>query len=124
MILYTLRVLDDLGCDLVLGCDWFNICSPVEFDFLRITITVQLSDQKLKLQDTKSTTTGSYNFISGPSLYHLLLSEYEIDVDKIFVLHMQPIQKPGSADLAELLEQYTDVFEEPTELPPGRGVEH
>lgn len=37
---YSMRVLDDLGCDLILGCDWFNICSPIEFDFPKRTITV------------------------------------------------------------------------------------
>lgn len=55
---YSMRVLDDLGCDMILGCDWFNICSSVEFDFPKRTITVQRDAKKLKLQGSASNTPG------------------------------------------------------------------
>lgn len=121
---YSMRVLDDLGCDLILGCDWFNICSPVECDFPKRTITVQMDDKKLKLQGSASTNSMECSLISGPSLFHMIYSEYETEIDEVFVLYTQPILQDNESVLADLLMKYQDVFEEPTDLPPGRGIEH
>ncbi|KAK6150337.1 hypothetical protein DH2020_015269 [Rehmannia glutinosa] len=37
---YPLRVLQNEGCDLILGGDWLKSCTPIELDYERMTFTI------------------------------------------------------------------------------------
>lgn len=118
-----MRVLEDLGCDMILGCDWCNLCSHVEFDFPKTTISVFFNEVQLKLQAV-SANSGQCSFITGPELFHMTTTELDSEVEEVFVPSIVPKADESMIGLDRLLEQYKDIFEEPTELPPTRGIEH
>ncbi|KAK6136072.1 hypothetical protein DH2020_030177 [Rehmannia glutinosa] len=52
---YSLRVLQNEGCDLILGGDWLKSCTPIELDYDKMTFTVTLLGRRVKIQALTST---------------------------------------------------------------------
>lgn len=47
---YSLRLLETDCCDLILGGDWLKSCTPIGLDYEKMTITVTLAGEKVKLR--------------------------------------------------------------------------
>ncbi|CAA0816707.1 Unknown protein, partial [Striga hermonthica] len=43
---YSLRVLDNEGCDMILGGDWLKSCTPIELDYEKMSFTVTLKGKR------------------------------------------------------------------------------
>lgn len=69
---YSPRLLDNVGCDMILGGDWLKSCTPVELDYEGMSVTVTKGGEKIKLQAI--TSLSDCHMISAPSLYKLFHS--------------------------------------------------
>lgn len=45
---HSLRLLQNEGCDIILGCDWIKAHTPVEFDYERMRVTARLNGKKTR----------------------------------------------------------------------------
>lgn len=116
------RVLDLPGQDVILGCDWFSMVSPVAFDLPKSTVTITLETGNPitlplcpAVQEPKQIPAEKLNRMmdKGATGYFIQMVS-ETTAPKHTV--PQPVQ--------HLLDKYSDVFEEPKQLPPSRSLDH
>ncbi|KAK6151575.1 hypothetical protein DH2020_014210 [Rehmannia glutinosa] len=81
---YSLRVLQNEGCDLILGGDWLKSGTPIELDYEKMTFTVTLKGKRVKIQAL--TSAADCKFISGPTLYKMMHMEAETEIEEIYML--------------------------------------
>ncbi|XP_056850923.1 uncharacterized protein LOC108825184 [Raphanus sativus] len=130
-----------LGCsDLVLGVQWLSTLGPILWDFLNLRMEFKFNELKHVLRGISP---NSSKLISGSSFNKLMLQD-----PQLALLHLREIdetteQEPlepetifchieasetendNSGSLERLLDSYTDVFDEPSTLPPYRaGFNH
>lgn len=131
-----------LGCsDVVLGVQWLSTLGPILWDFLNLRMEFTFRDLKHVL---RGLTPNVSKIISGSSLNKLMLHEPDMALLHIRdlnnpVLPQQPltpdtifyhidVSNPETDDdgaLQRLLESYSDIFSEPSSLPPYReGFNH
>lgn len=65
---YPLRLLQNEGCDIILGGDWLKARTPIKYDYDRIIVTIRLNGKKVKLQ--APTSYAQCQYISHHSLYN------------------------------------------------------
>ncbi|XP_026459456.1 uncharacterized protein LOC113360127 [Papaver somniferum] len=117
-----LRILPLGGCDIVLGADWLRKLGDVLFNFSKLSISFMYHNNKITLQ--------------GVTPNNTLLMMSDSDAKKFFtntthgvVAHLYSISATTPptttpAPLLPLLQEFTDIFKEPTTLPPKRSLDH
>lgn len=131
-----------LGCsDLVLGVQWLSTLGPILWDFLNLRMEFHFSGLKHVLRGISP---NSSKVISGSSHNKLILQEPQIallhlrevdDTDEtqqpldpetiLYHIEASGAERDNTGSLDQLLESYTDVFDEPSTLPPYReGFNH
>ncbi|XP_073355335.1 uncharacterized protein [Aegilops tauschii subsp. strangulata] len=121
---HSFRILNLPSHDMILGYDWFSLVSPVAFD-------VPHNQFSFTIQGKTTVTTAVYN----PSEEILEIPAEQVTklLDKgveTFLLQIHNIvaQTPERhcipAAINNLLQEYKDVFAEPTTLPPKRELDH
>ncbi|KAK6160382.1 hypothetical protein DH2020_003763 [Rehmannia glutinosa] len=80
---YSLRLLENEGCDLILGGDWLKSCTPIELDYDNMTFTVTLKGKRVKIQ--AMTSMAECKLISGHSLYKMMHTELNDQIEEIYV---------------------------------------
>ncbi|KAK6115436.1 hypothetical protein DH2020_007705 [Rehmannia glutinosa] len=105
---YSLRLLKNEGCDLILGGDWLKACTPIELDYDKMTFTVTLKGRRVKLQALTSIT--ECQFISGHSLFELLHMNHEEQVEAMYVLTVQDSNSVADPKLLSLLSRFEEVL--------------
>jgi hypothetical protein len=116
------RILELEGYYLILGCDWIYEFSHVGLNLRTREFTIEKADQKICFKD--ETLPNEKFLVSHNKMKRLLHKGAMGAIVYIMKLHLQ---HPGSVQhpsLHELLDQFKDVFEEPTSLPPQRDVDH
>lgn len=120
-----LRVLDVQGYDLILGMDWLSTFGPMEIDWSKGLMTLKNKDKKVMLQ-------------VAPVTAEVRLCEQELDLVKehkqgsqVILAHLfcteaeeESQMQPTYYTIQRVLEEYQDVFAEPTSLPPSRPIDH
>lgn len=119
---HSLRLLQNEGCDIILGCDWIKANTPVKFDYDRMRVTVKREGKKVRFQALESTAICQY--ISPQSLYKWMHSTIKGAVQEIYLVAPQKPTYQDNLELTALLESFGDIFQEPQGLPPSRGTEH
>lgn len=51
---WSLRLLQNEGCDIILGCDWFKKHTPVTLDYNRMRVKIRIDGRRVRLQALKS----------------------------------------------------------------------
>ncbi|KAL4278859.1 hypothetical protein GQ457_03G027370 [Hibiscus cannabinus] len=118
---HDFRVLHMGGSDMVLGVDWMRIYSPITMDFKTMTLTFMRGNQQIVLQGGQKE--NSLMFISGKKMQKLANKEPEV-LGEFFFLTADPIDTVTPHCCQLLLQEYTDIFEEPKQLPPPRTHDH
>lgn len=117
-------VLPIKGYDAILGVNWMKQVSPVVFDFCNGSILVTLQGQKVELKHC-----------SKPSRVEVVNAEdkrrWVHKDDCCFLIQVKAVETPPSTPdlitppaIQQVLDDYTDVFSEPTGLPPKRTHDH
>ncbi|XP_074346521.1 uncharacterized protein LOC141685312 [Apium graveolens] len=120
------------SCDMVLGIQWLKTLGSIQWDFNKLEMIFTFQGQqiclkgssppKLKVMDIAP----SYKMMKNAAqLYFLQLAEVgEIKLEACQLLQTERVPETPSDEeyLKELKQRYINIFEEPKELPPFRGV--
>ncbi|XP_030479409.2 uncharacterized protein LOC115696659 [Cannabis sativa] len=125
-----LYILPIWGIDVVLGMQWLQTLGPCIHDHKELTMEFQWQGSNIKLAGTSKSDAPQLSITQLRSMVR------EGDVTEMFMLaagrdnHQQAVGEIQEieATLPELakgiLTEFTDVFAEPTQLPPYRGTDH
>jgi predicted aspartyl protease len=115
------RVLELSGYDIILGCDWIYDNSLVGINLKIIDFTIEKDGKQVCFQDE---TLPNKKFLVSHKKMKKLLNK-EVVGAVIYVQKLQ-MEEPHALipELSELLATFDDIFQEPTELPPARDVDH
>ncbi|KAJ1686917.1 hypothetical protein LUZ63_018307 [Rhynchospora breviuscula] len=118
------RLLAVQGYDMILGLDWLMSLGPMVIDWSKGRIEFNREGKKvvLQVQAEKAKVTLLQSSIN---VAQELKEESEILIAHLF--HMSDNTKNTTKvhpALTEVLDKFSDVFKEPTRLPPKRGIDH
>jgi hypothetical protein len=112
------------GHDVVLGCDWMSQYSPVAFHFKEQEFHMQAPDGSAIILPTCSPSDTAVD-IEAAKLCKLLDKGASGFIIQLHSLQLSTTENQElNDDIAFLLQQYGDVFEEPVDLPPSRPCDH
>lgn len=119
------------GCEMVLGVQWLSTLGSVHWDFKALKMEFTHLDHRLVLRGTNHS---SVQWIKGKqvrrSANNIELDTMALCVYPATYLSLENVQvtnEQGQQDqskLISLLDDYVDVFQEPTTLPPNRLYDH
>ena len=120
------------GCDMVLGVQWLSTLGPVKWDFKKLTMEFIFKGNSINLQGVPCQKVKIID--KPPSLKMLQTAAHLCFIEVKELSSLKSVQVDKSAtnkqskeesqwpELTQLREQFAAVFEEPTELPPHRGI--
>ncbi|XP_020105551.1 uncharacterized protein LOC109722075 [Ananas comosus] len=121
------------GCDMVLGVQWLKQLGPILWDFSKLRMEFQFQGQKIVLRGSSGP---SLKIIEGKQLKKMVLDDTALSAVHLCSIHATPqegnhiatsedaettwsgLGKAYSQQLQLLLEEHSDLFEEPQGLPP------
>jgi hypothetical protein len=120
------RILELQGSDVILGVNWFKTYNPVTFDFVARSLTIGINgsmhtfhDHIIPKDHFLISSDQCSKLIEQGSLGYVLFPPAESEDNQ------QTTDTPPLPDeLANLLHQFQDIFQEPTGLPPHRDCDH
>lgn len=113
------------GCDVVLGIHWLRLLGPILWDFIALTMEFTYIGKKCLLKGIQP----GFNWC----LEDLSTFKLSLQKSKGVLLHLisafadvglASVTMANSGPLADLLQKYAAVFQEPKQLPPPRQHEH
>nr|XP_027081138.1 uncharacterized protein LOC113703854 [Coffea arabica] len=119
---FNLKVMELGGWDIILGVDWMTHFSPITFDFQQLKISLHHEGGEIHLHGQADNC--DMDLIRGKDLRTFI--EYK----KQMCMAMTSQQQEGSKlestpqEVQELLQEYEDIFQTPSSLPPSRSVDH
>ncbi|KAL0398579.1 UNVERIFIED_CONTAM: Retrovirus-related Pol polyprotein from transposon.6 [Sesamum radiatum] len=119
---HPVRLLKIGGYDLVLGCDWLSNYNPVELDFHQLRITLNQAGGKLILKTLSNEP--RFKIMAAHSLGKLLRRKNPESEGELVLMSKPMNRADEDFKISELLQQYNDIFKEPSSLPPEREIEH
>ncbi|XP_015381784.1 uncharacterized protein LOC107175001 [Citrus sinensis] len=116
----TVYSLPIIGLDMVLGIQWLKLLGAVVCNWKTLTMEFDWGNQRRHLEG-----------ISPQSLQTASLTEISKEIrqgNEAFpiCLHtkLEKALRAVPADMQQLLKDYEEIFQEPTKLPPSRGIDH
>jgi len=111
-------VLPLAGCDVVLGIHWLRILGPILWDFTALTMEFTYFGKKCLLKGIQP----GFNWcLQDPSTFKLSSQKSKGVLHLIRTstdVGLASVTMADSGPLADLLQKYVAVFEEPKQLPP------
>ncbi|XP_059456434.1 uncharacterized protein LOC132186472 [Corylus avellana] len=119
-----LYILPLAGCDVVLGIQWLRLLGPILWDFGHLTMEFQLGEVKCCLKGLQQGP--PLTFEDGKSNKWLKKNSKGIMLQLINAEKQeeQQVQKVEEGLFSDILAEFKDVFQVPTELPPSRSHDH
>ncbi|XP_026384181.1 uncharacterized protein LOC113279725 [Papaver somniferum] len=118
----SLRILPLGGCDIVLGEDWLRTLGDVLFNFSKLSISFKYKGKKITLQGISPKY--SLLMMSGEAVRKFLTNNFHGLVGHLFSISLPSVQPSTPPELLPLLQEFQDIFAEPTKLPPQRSLDH
>ncbi|KAL4347696.1 hypothetical protein GQ457_17G018840 [Hibiscus cannabinus] len=113
------------NCDMVLGVQWLSQLGNIKWNFAELKMTFQYAGREVEWTGLQS---GSLQLIESKECSKLLKGNKSPWTAAIWMLKAQlEIKSSGEKtprELQTLLQQFSDVFDEPQGLPPDRGHDH
>jgi hypothetical protein len=115
------RILELQGYDIILGCDWLYDYSPVGLNLKTREFTIEKQGNEVKFVD--ETLPNKHFLITHKKMQKLLRKGA---VGAVLYMHELPLleEVPILLAIAHVLAKHKQVFQEPTELPPARSIDH
>lgn len=110
------------SCEMILGVQWLTTLGPILWDFEKLRMEFKYNGKKQVLRGSNKTTV-EWMECKG-------LKREIIRGAQIFTVQVQPVTQPfpTSEDInpifSELLTEYSNIFEQPKQLPPHRFHDH
>ncbi|XP_026396241.1 uncharacterized protein LOC113290867 [Papaver somniferum] len=116
-----LRILPLGGCDIVLGADWLRQFGNVTFNFSTLSISFVHQDVEVTLSGTSKPP--SLKQISKKGVQKFFQTNTHGVCAQLFSVSDAPTNVSHSPEIISLLQEFQDVFETPTTLPPHRSLD-
>ncbi|KAL5701100.1 hypothetical protein ACHQM5_026475 [Ranunculus cassubicifolius] len=117
------RILPLGGCDLVLGVQWLKTIGPVLMDFDKLQMSFTYQGNQLTLQGNQ--TTKQIQFMSMSAIQKYVQNNPNGVWGVLFaVATTDRIPEHIPPEIAAVLEEFAEVFQEPHSLPPSRSHDH
>lgn len=111
------------GYNLILGVKWMETVSPITFDFSAGNITINWQHEKLILQQDDRLPTITVEAEAKPRAKYN--SEEVYFLVKITATEGHEVkEQKASKEIQALLNEYGEIFSNPTGLPPQRAQDH
>lgn len=107
------------GYDIILGVHWKTQVSHVTFDYTKKRITVNQLGRRICLEQPRVTTEVHLQLKTTEMKYHMEEAYFLVQVTELKDNHSSVQELPKG--IKTLLQNYTDVFANPTGLPPRRN---
>lgn len=121
-------------CDLVLGVQWLSTLGPIIWDFTKSQMEFSIEGRRFVLRGAKQTSiklinnkSSSHAVQQGAQLCFLYLNKTEnsIAVPCCTLMSMEDHSLGLPATIEDLIQEFQDIFNEPSRLPPRRmGFDH
>ncbi|GAA0185395.1 hypothetical protein LIER_32682 [Lithospermum erythrorhizon] len=123
----TVRILPLGACQMVVGVDWLQHHSPVQFNFQKMQLTLFADTSKLTLQ--AATTQADLQMILAKTLTKWIKHSNTHSINQLFSLQASNANASNSiphyhSAITPLIHQFLDLFTPPTELLPSRNTDH
>jgi hypothetical protein len=109
------------GCDMVLGVDWLSTLGPILWDFIKLTMKFKHHTREVTLEGLNRSAT---HLEVGEELPKQAGAEHKGIWQQLSGAESPRVQKLQHLAIAELLDGFEGVFQEPTGLPPNRSFDH
>ncbi|KAJ3684964.1 hypothetical protein LUZ61_014128 [Rhynchospora tenuis] len=117
------RLLDIQGYDMILGMDWLSLHGPMTIDWHQGKVLLHKDGQELVLQVTPDN--AEVSLCQGQwAIEKEERNGGQLFVAQIFVVDDAPHIPMVHPILQPVLDQFKEVFTEPTKLPPSREIDH
>lgn len=118
-----LRLLEVNGYDLILGLDWLSQFGPMKIDWGERWIAFEKEGREIKLQVQEEA--AIVRLCQQVNIEKEIKEDSELIVAQIMlVLTNDDKSAPMPTEVAKVLETFSDVFENPSSLPPQRPCDH
>lgn len=121
-------------CDLILGIQWLRSLGPILWDFDRLQMEFSFKGKKFLLQGAKpsgvkliNNKTFSQAVQHRAQIFFLYMDpdNYHLDMPTCLLHHSSEIPAGLPPEIEHHIDNYSDIFSEPTTLPPSRpGFDH
>ncbi|XP_071909625.1 uncharacterized protein [Coffea arabica] len=110
--------------DLILGVDWMVQYSPITFDFQQLLIKLSEEGGEMVLEGVAEQP--SMKLIRGKAVRKFMQQKHRTRPTVCSVSEGGNLNgvSPLPSEISELLHEFSDVFVEPTQLPPERAHDH
>ncbi|XP_027160631.1 uncharacterized protein LOC113761725 [Coffea eugenioides] len=110
--------------DLILGVDWMVQYSPITFDFQQLMIKLSEEGGEMVLEGVAEQP--SMKLIRGKAVRKFMQQKHRTRPTVCSVSDGGNLNgvSPLPSEISELLHEFSDVFAEPTQLPPERAHDH
>jgi hypothetical protein len=118
------KILPLKGYDMVLGANWLKQHGPNYTDWEHRSISITIEGQWCTFLDRAVPT--SDTLISAQACSKLLRQGAQAYLIRVTSQSTEaaPTPRANQSEIADILEQYADIFAEPTGLPPHRSCDH
>ncbi|WVZ74595.1 hypothetical protein U9M48_022759 [Paspalum notatum var. saurae] len=119
----NLKILPLQCYDVILGIDWLELYSPMEIHWKDKWLAFNYQGSRITLQGQNAVTNCSV-LITNSELRQLELHDEIWCMLEVLSLEESSDQQPIPAAIQELIEQFDELFQKPTGLPPVRSHSH
>lgn len=117
-----LRLIDVQGYDIILGADWLYIHSPIGIDLQKRELTItKYGLTKVTFVDE---TLPNKHCLISPQKWYKLLKKGATGAILFPTNKDLEIDQQLDHSVSAILNKFQQVFQEPTELPPNRDIDH
>ncbi|XP_061341120.1 uncharacterized protein LOC133287507 [Gastrolobium bilobum] len=114
-------VLSIQGADLVLGVQWLQLLGPIVLDYQKLSMEFSWEGESIRLQGDKHTTSISFNQFKKIKQQGQVASLFQLSVIDMNTTTTVPAVH---TEVTILINEFDTLFQEPTELPPHRQLDH
>lgn len=119
---FDLKVMDLSGWDIILGVDWMTYFNPITFDFHQLTISLHSQGEVVHLRGQAENC--DLDLIKGNDLRDFIEYKKQMCLALRMEQHKLPKEYVLPTEVQQIIAEFGDVFQTPTELPPMREIDH
>ncbi|XP_071726817.1 uncharacterized protein [Rutidosis leptorrhynchoides] len=113
------------GCEIVLGIQWLKLLGDIVWNFDQLKMTFNYAGHRVELRGKRA----KVQWIKGKQMNKIVSSQAQLNAMAVCVYpaqmwHISAELSQEFEGITKLLDDYSDIFDEPKALPPRRQCDH